>query len=93
MRSEILEPAVRGTINVLQACIRSETVKRVVFTSSVSTITARDDDTGNWRAAVDESSTTPANLVWDSKPRGWVIYSSSFEDRHDSVNSPTLDSL
>ncbi|XP_020102660.1 dihydroflavonol 4-reductase isoform X5 [Ananas comosus] len=71
VRSEILEPAVRGTINVLQACIRSETVKRVVFTSSVSTITAK-DDTGNWRAVVDESSTTPTDVVWNSKPRGWV---------------------
>ncbi|XP_020102658.1 dihydroflavonol 4-reductase isoform X3 [Ananas comosus] len=72
VRSEILEPAVRGTINVLQACIRSETVKRVVFTSSVSTITAK-DDTGNWRAVVDESSTTPTDVVWNSKPRGWIL--------------------
>ncbi|XP_010931857.1 putative anthocyanidin reductase isoform X2 [Elaeis guineensis] len=71
VRSKITEPAVRGTLNVLQACSRAGSVKRIVFTSSISTITAKDDK-GEWRELVDESSVTPINGVWNTKPRGWV---------------------
>ncbi|KAJ3708447.1 hypothetical protein LUZ61_012152 [Rhynchospora tenuis] len=71
VRRNILEPAVRGTRNLLQSCVRSGTVKRVVFTSSISTITAK-DETGDWKPVVDESCVTPANLVWKTKNSGWV---------------------
>ncbi|KAI0498772.1 hypothetical protein KFK09_019665 [Dendrobium nobile] len=37
----MMEAAVKGTINVLQACLRSKSVKKVVFTSSISTISAK----------------------------------------------------
>ncbi|KAK3131107.1 hypothetical protein QOZ80_6BG0502130 [Eleusine coracana subsp. coracana] len=50
VRSSVLEPATRGTINVLQSCVRAGTVRRVVFTSSISTMTAADVE-----GVVDES--------------------------------------
>lgn len=34
MQVEVLEPAVKGTLNVLKACVEAK-VKRVVFVSSV----------------------------------------------------------
>ncbi|XP_078167031.1 NAD(P)-binding Rossmann-fold superfamily protein isoform X2 [Carex rostrata] len=71
VRRNILEPAVWGTRNLLQSCMRSGTVKRVVFTSSISTITAKDEK-GDWKPVVDESSVTPASLVWKTKNPGWV---------------------
>ncbi|KAJ6807086.1 dihydroflavonol 4-reductase [Iris pallida] len=71
VRSKILEPAVRGTINLLRSCSRSSTVKRVIFTSSVSTITAKNDD-GAWAPMVDESSFVSVDRVWKEKPNGWV---------------------
>lgn len=71
VQSNILEPAVKGTMNLLQACSRSHTMKRVIFTSSVSTITAK-DDRGKWKAIVDESSTIQIDAVWKAKPNGWV---------------------
>lgn len=36
--SELIDPAVRGTLNVLEAANKSETVKRVVITSSVAAV-------------------------------------------------------
>ncbi|XP_072970293.1 dihydroflavonol 4-reductase isoform X1 [Typha angustifolia] len=71
VKSEILQPAIRGAINVLQACWRAGSVKRVVFTSSISTITAKDSN-GEWKTTVDESSITPTHQVWREKSNGWV---------------------
>ncbi|XP_020595905.1 putative anthocyanidin reductase isoform X2 [Phalaenopsis equestris] len=67
----MMETAVKGTVNVLQACLRSKSVKKVLFTSSISTISAREEGRG-WRSVVDESSVNPIDLVLNTKPCGWV---------------------
>ncbi|PKI67637.1 hypothetical protein CRG98_011850 [Punica granatum] len=72
VESNILEPAVRGTLNLLRGCLRSKkSVRRVVFTSSISTVTAKDSE-GKWRALVDENCQTPIQHVWENKASGWV---------------------
>ncbi|KAL4347620.1 hypothetical protein GQ457_17G013590 [Hibiscus cannabinus] len=53
VRSNSIEPAIKCTKNPLKTCLKSNTVKMVVFTSSISTITAKDKN-GNWRFFVDE---------------------------------------
>ncbi|XP_038707878.1 tetraketide alpha-pyrone reductase 1 [Tripterygium wilfordii] len=42
-KAEILEPAVEGTLNVLRSCQKNPTLRRVVLTSSSSTVRVRDD--------------------------------------------------
>ena len=55
MRSSVLEPASRGTINVLRSCVRAGTVRRVVFTSSVTAVVwTGDADKEDGHLAVDE---------------------------------------
>ncbi|KAJ1260457.1 hypothetical protein BS78_10G234100 [Paspalum vaginatum] len=71
VRSCVLEPATRGTINVLRSCARAGTVRRVVFTSSVSTLTAADAG-GRRKAVVDESCLRALDDVWRTKPVGWI---------------------
>lgn len=72
MRSRVLEPATRGTVNVLQSCVRAGTVRRVVFTSSISTMTAAGAEGRQRKAVVDESCVTALDDVWRAKPVGWV---------------------
>lgn len=72
VQSNIIDPAIKGTLNLLKACLKSKSVKRVVFTSSISTLTAK-DGAGNWRAVVDESCQTPIDHVWNTKASGWVM--------------------
>ncbi|KAG8095135.1 hypothetical protein GUJ93_ZPchr0012g22117 [Zizania palustris] len=71
VRSRVLEPATRGTINVLQSCLRAGTVRTVVFTSSISTMTAA-PTSGLRKAIVDESCLRAVDDVWITKPIGWV---------------------
>ncbi|KAF8016377.1 hypothetical protein BT93_H1780 [Corymbia citriodora subsp. variegata] len=71
VHSNIIDPAVQGTLNLLKSCLKSKSVRRVVFTSSISTITAK-DSAGNWRDIVDESCRTPIDHVWKAKTSGWV---------------------
>ncbi|KAH0709797.1 hypothetical protein KY290_011202 [Solanum tuberosum] len=71
VQENMIEPAIEGTLNVLKSCLKSNSVKKVVFTSSISTITAR-DNFGKWRPFVDESCKIPIQHVKNTKPSGWV---------------------
>ncbi|KAL5730556.1 hypothetical protein ACHQM5_003362 [Ranunculus cassubicifolius] len=71
VQSCVIEPAIKGTVNLLKSCLRSKSVKRVVFTSSISTLTAKDVD-GRWKEIVDESCQTPVDHVWKKKASGWA---------------------
>ncbi|CAN6206897.1 unnamed protein product [Urochloa humidicola] len=74
VRSSVLEPATRGTVNVLRSCVRAGTVRRVIFTSSVSTLTAAAADAEGRRrkGVVDESCLRDLGEVWRDKPVGWI---------------------
>ncbi|MBA0731451.1 hypothetical protein Golax_020556, partial [Gossypium laxum] len=37
--AELLDPAVKGTLNVLNSCANTPSVKRVVLTSSIAAVT------------------------------------------------------
>ncbi|KAI3729001.1 hypothetical protein L6452_17647 [Arctium lappa] len=54
-RGEILKPAIDGTLNVLRSCKKNPSLRRVVFTSSSSTLRVRDDFDPN-KVTIDESS-------------------------------------
>ncbi|XP_078436922.1 NAD(P)-binding Rossmann-fold superfamily protein isoform X2 [Wolffia australiana] len=71
VRREVLRAVVRGTLNVMKSCRRAGSVKRVVFTSSISTATAR-DSLGELKPHVDESSVVDVDSIWLHKPPGWV---------------------
>ncbi|KAK9133597.1 hypothetical protein Scep_013125 [Stephania cephalantha] len=71
VQTHVLDPAIKGVINLLKSCLKEKSLRRVVLTSSISTITAKDKD-GTWKQVVDESCQTPADQVWSSKNGGWV---------------------
>ncbi|PNY06171.1 bifunctional dihydroflavonol 4-reductase/flavanone 4-reductase, partial [Trifolium pratense] len=71
VQAKIIDPAIKGTINLLKSCLKSNSVKKIVFTSSISTITAKDNN-GKWKPIVDESCQTQTEILWNTQPNGWV---------------------
>ncbi|XP_031379986.1 tetraketide alpha-pyrone reductase 1 [Punica granatum] len=59
-KAEIVKPAVEGTLNVLRSCKKNPDLRRVVLTSSSSTIRIRDDFDPN--VPFDESSWSSTEL-------------------------------
>ncbi|KAI3409149.1 Epimerase domain-containing protein [Psidium guajava] len=59
-KAKILEPAIEGTLNVLRSCKKNPNLRRVVLTSSSSTVRARDDFDPN--VPLDESTWSSIEL-------------------------------
>ncbi|XP_058774159.1 tetraketide alpha-pyrone reductase 1 [Vicia villosa] len=66
-KSEILEPAVQGTLNVLRSCRKNPALVRVVLASSSSAVRVRDDFDPN--VSLDESSWSSLELC--EKLKAW----------------------
>ncbi|KFK29233.1 hypothetical protein AALP_AA7G106900 [Arabis alpina] len=71
VQSKVRDPAIKGVRNVLGSCMKSKSVKRVVFTSSISTLTAKNEN-GRMRSVVDETCKTPIDHVLKTKANGWI---------------------
>lgn len=64
---DLVEPAVRGTLSVLEACLSTPGVRRVVITSSVAAITDHADGHVNTEADWNTTSTLTRNPYYYSK--------------------------
>ncbi|EYU23972.1 hypothetical protein MIMGU_mgv1a009951mg [Erythranthe guttata] len=76
-KSEILQPAIDGTLNVLRSCKKNPSLKRVVLTSSSSTIRARDDFDPH--VPLDESSWSCEELC--ERLKIWYVLSKTLAEK------------
>ena len=66
-QADLVEPAVRGTISVLESCRASQSMRRVVLTSSVAAITDRADGHLNTESDWNTRSSLTRNPYYYSK--------------------------
>ncbi|KAL6990858.1 dihydrouracil dehydrogenase (NAD(+)) [Sarracenia purpurea var. burkii] len=67
--NDMIKPAIQGVVNVLRACAKSGTVKRVVVTSSAAAVTINQlNGTG---LVMDESHWTDVEFLASAKPPTW----------------------
>lgn len=77
LKETLIDPCVKGTINVLRSCSRSPSVKRVVLTSSCSSI--RYDYNSLERSPLDESHWS--NLDYCQKYNLWYAYAKTIGEK------------
>lgn len=67
--NDMIKPAIQGTLNVLKACIKAKTVKRVIITSSAAAVSIN-QQTGTG-LVLDEKSWTDIEFLSSAKPPTW----------------------
>lgn len=71
--SGIIQAAVNGTLDILRACKKAKSVRRVIYTSSIVAASPLKDK-GEYRDFVDESCWTSVDLIRREKPLFWMYY-------------------
>eukprot|EP00253_Pinus_taeda_P005096 PITA_05096 len=68
--NDVIKPAVEGTLNILRSCTKAKTVKRVVVTSSGSTLLV--NELKEQSQFVDETHWTDVDFLRAKKPHSWA---------------------
>ncbi|MED6204829.1 Tetraketide alpha-pyrone reductase 1 [Stylosanthes scabra] len=76
-KAEMLESALQGTLNVMRSCRKNPALRRVVLTSSSSTLRVREDLDPN--IPLDESSWSSLELC--EKLQAWYVMSKTMAER------------
>ncbi|XP_010247640.1 PREDICTED: bifunctional dihydroflavonol 4-reductase/flavanone 4-reductase-like [Nelumbo nucifera] len=68
--NEVIKPAINGVLNVMRSCVRAKTIKRIVFTSSVTTVLIREHPLPMY----DESHWSDIDFAMRAKMTGWMYF-------------------
>lgn len=71
LQTDMIKPAIQGVVNVLKACTKTKTVKRVILTSSAAAVSINAQNVTG--LVMDEKNWTDVEFLSSEKPPTWVI--------------------
>eukprot|EP00253_Pinus_taeda_P024456 PITA_24456 len=72
-QSSVVEAEVNGTLDILRACEKAKTVRRVIYTSSISAASPLNEK-GEFGDCIDESCWSNADIIKRKGPLFWMYY-------------------
>lgn len=72
-QTNVIDAEVNGTLDILRTCSQAKSVRRVIYTSSITAASPLNDD-GEFRDCLDESCWTPIDIMRREKPIFWMYY-------------------
>ena len=70
MQNEVIKPTINGLLDIMKACVKAKTVRRLVFTSSAGTV----DVTEHPNPVIDENCWSDVDFFTRVKMTGWVSF-------------------
>lgn len=67
----MIKPAIQGVINVLKSCLKSKSIKRVIYTSSAAAVSI--NNLSGPGLVMNEQNWTDIDFLTKEKPFNWVI--------------------
>lgn len=68
--NEVIKPTINGVLDILKACIKAKTVRRVVFTSSAGAVDVQEKP----RTMYDETCYSDLDFILAKKMTGWMYF-------------------
>ncbi|XP_050227923.1 dihydroflavonol 4-reductase [Mercurialis annua] len=68
--NEVIKPTVNGVIDIMKACVKAKTVRRIVFTSSAGTV----DVVEHQKQIYDEKCWSDLDFIFTKKMTGWMYF-------------------
>ncbi|KAJ9166064.1 hypothetical protein P3X46_020863 [Hevea brasiliensis] len=68
--NEVIRPTINGVLDILKSCVKAETVRRVVFTSSAGTVDVQETP----KAMYDETCWSDLDFILAKKMTGWMYF-------------------
>nr|WBK70600.1 dihydroflavonol 4-reductase [Rubus chingii] len=68
--NEVIKPTINGVLDIMKACLKAKTVRRLVFTSSAGTVNVEEHQ----KLAYDESNWSDVEFCRKVKMTGWMYF-------------------
>ena len=74
LQNEVIKPTINGVLDIMKACLKAKTVRKLVFTSSAGTVDVADHQ----KPFYDERCWSDLEFIQAKKMTGWVSIASIF---------------
>ncbi|KAL8098047.1 dihydroflavonol 4-reductase [Apium graveolens] len=68
--NEVIKPTIKGVLDIVKACVKAKTVKKLVYTSSAGTVNVQEHQL----SVYDESNWSDIDFIYSKKMTAWMYF-------------------